>query len=134
MNILSSDFNKGFDVGSSDIWKSLFSTIYTNLSPKKASISLALQILHDERCPSAHALETARQFNLIRDMLSQFSPDHLVYDCDHPKKLPPWAEKISPVVTSCANFYTTADGEDLLYEIVRILCYAGVAGVDVIVQ
>lgn len=46
----------------------------------------------------------------------------------------PWKGRLSNVITSCANLYTTADGKDLLYEVVSILCYAEVAAVSVRVE
>lgn len=54
----------------------------------------------------------------MRDKLSNYSPEDLVYDIDDRSKHAPWEANISPVVTSCANFYTTADGKDLLFDIV----------------
>ena len=134
MTLLTSNNQRSVNVGTSDIWHSLYSTVCINLKRKTRHISLAVRFLKSGTCSSADAMETARQFNLIRDMLSQFSPNDLVYDLDNPKGPAPWDHKISPVVTSCANFYTTADGGDLLYEIVSILCYAGIAGVSVSAQ
>ena len=69
----------------------------------------------------------AEQINQLRDELSQFPPEKAIYDIDNPKLPAPWDGKLSPVVTSCANIFTTADGQDLLYEIVSILCYAKIA-------
>ena len=97
-------------------------------------IPLAIQFLEAGFCSSQKAMETARQFNLVRDMLSQYPPEKLVYDIKDPNGPAPWDNNISSVVTSCANFYTTADGEDLLYEIVSILCYAGITGESVSIQ
>ena len=59
----------------------------------------------------------------MRDKLSNYPPEELVYDINDRSKHAPWEGNISPVVTSCANFYTTADGKDLLFEIVSILTY-----------
>ena len=135
MTIITSDYQRIVDVGASEIWISLLSTIRGNLgAPSCTHISKAHQFLQTGICTADIALETARGFNLIRDQLAQFTPDHIVYDENHPKVPAPWEGKISPVITSCANFFTTADGHDLLYEIVSILCYAGVAGVNVEIQ
>ncbi len=79
------------------------------------------------RCKWEDGYNVARQINLVRDELSQFSPDKAVYDLDNPKEAAPWSGRLSPVITSCANMFTTADGKDLLYEIVKILSYAQVA-------
>lgn len=55
-----------------------------------------------------------------------------MYDIDNPKLLAPWKDNLSPVVTSCANMFTTADGQDLLFEIVSILCYTQVTKTNIV--
>lgn len=134
MTIITSDHKRFVDIGTSDIWNSLYATISFNLKRNIKKIPLAIHFMDTEYCDSKNALETAHQFNLIRDMLSQFSPQELVYNLQDPKGPAPWDNNISPVVTSCANFYTTTNGEDLLYEIVSILCYSGIVGVSVSIQ
>ena len=134
MTIITSDHKRTVNVGRSDIWSSLNATISINLKRKLKEVPLAVQFLESGQCTPDKAMETARQFNLIRDKLSQFSPKDLIYDLHNPKGSAPWDNNISSVVTSCANFYTTADGGDLLYEIVSILCYAGIVGVSISAQ
>ena len=134
MTIITSDHKRTVNIGRSDIWSSLYATIAINLKRKLKGVPLAIQFLESGQCTRDKAMETARQFNLIRDMLSQFSPKDLIYDLHNPKGPAPWDNNISSVVTSCANFYTTADGGDLLYVIVSILCYAGIVGVSVSIQ
>ncbi len=131
MTIISSDNSRFVDIGNSDIWNSLYSTVKVNLSDQHSKIPLAIQFLENKSCSAKDATETARQFNLVRDMLAQFPPSCVCYDWQNLKKEAPWIHDVSPVVTSCANFYTTADGEDLLYEIVKILCYAGITNHDI---
>ena len=121
--ISTSDNELFVDVGSGDIWISLMSTVDIRLKNKK-NISYAVNFLHSGECSAEDALETAKQFNIIRDELSKFGPDKIIYDSEDLKKEAPWKNNISPTVTSCANFYTTADGKDLFSEIVNILTYA----------
>ena len=134
MTFITSNHKRCVDIGRSDIWSSLYATVSINLKRNIGEIPLAIQFLESGFCHSQKAMETARQFNLIRDMLAQCPPQKLVYNLKNPGGPAPWDNNISPVVTSCANFYTTADGGDLLYEIVSILCYAGIAGESVSVQ
>lgn len=121
--INTSDNELFVDVGSGDIWISLMSTVDIRLKNKK-NISYAVNFLHSGECSAEDALETAKQFNIIRDELSKFGPDKIIYDSEDLKKEAPWKDNISPTVTSCANFFTTADGKDLFSEIVNILTYA----------
>ena len=121
--INTSDNELFVDVGSGDIWISLMSTVDIRLKNKK-NISYAVNFLHSGECSAEDALETAKQFNIICDELSKFGPDKIIYDSEDLKKEAPWKNNISPTVTSCANFFTTADGKDLFSEIVNILTYA----------
>lgn len=130
LSIVTSNGSQIVNVGSGDIWISLMSTVDIRLKNKK-NISYAVNFLHSGECSAEDALETAKQFNIIRDELSKFGPDKIIYDSEDLKKEAPWKNNISPTVTSCANFYTTADGNDLLFEIVNILTYAAANKVSV---
>ena len=134
MRIISSDYERSVDIGTSDIWHSLYSIVETRSKNFKKSIPLALSFLKTGNSGAENALECARQFNLIRDELSKYPPQMAVYDIDDVTKSAPWADNISPVVTSCGNLYLTADGKDLLYEIVSILTYAYYAEVSLLVE
>ena len=93
---------------------------------------MAFDFLQSGKCEGKNGYEVAGQINLIRDALAQVSPDKAVYDIDNPKLLAPWKDNLSPVVTSRANMFTTADGQDLLFEIVSILCYAQVTKTNIV--
>lgn len=132
--VISEDGKRVVNVGGSDIWNSLYSTVEVRLRRSKSKISLALNFFKTGMCEAKDCDETARQFNLIRDMLSQCAPDKAVYDMYDREKDVPWKGRLSNVITSCANLYTTADGKDLLYEVVSILCYADVAAISVRIE
>lgn len=131
MRLISSNLKRSVDVGGSDIWYSIYSTVEKRMGSFKKKIPLAIEFLKTGKCNSENALESARQFNLLRDELAKYPPSKAVYNMDDMSKLAPWADDLSPVVTSCANLYTTADGKDLLYEIVSILTYAYYLNVSV---
>ena len=132
MRLLSEDGKKTVNVGGGDIWKALYSTAVSCLGKKRKKYPLAFDFLEFGKCQGNQGYETARQINLLRDALSQYAPDKAVYDIDNPKVIAPWNGKLSPVVTSCSNMFTTADGQDLLFEIVSILCYAQVANTNIL--
>ena len=56
----------------------------------------------------------------------------LVYDMNDTKKKAPWEGNISSVITSCGNFFTTADGKDLIFELTSLLCYAAVKKCNIV--
>ena len=131
MRIETSDGKRVINIGDSDIWYSVYSTIEVRLGLFKRKVPLAIQFFKSGICETEDSMETARQFNLIRDELSRYTPDKSVYDFQDLKKKAPWNNNLSSVITSCANLYATADGQDLLYEVVSILCYAGIKKVSV---
>lgn len=134
MRLYSKDGKKSVNIGGGDIWKAVYSTAVSCIDKKRKKYPLAFDFLETGKCDGNQGYDVARQINLLRDELSQFSPEKAVYDIDNPKMVAPWKGKLSPVVTSCANMFTTADGEDLFYEIVVILCYAKVAKTDVDIE
>ena len=128
MVISSSDHKRIVHIGTSDILQSLYSTIRIRLNYFIEKVPLAVNFLECGECDPIVAIETAKQFNLLRDELSKIAPQQAVYDFRDLHKRAPWEGRISLVITSCANFYTTADGKDLLFEIVSILCYGHYSG------
>ena len=134
MTIMSNDCVVLADVGNSEYWNCFCSTIFTKLNSMKDSIPFALKFLENGTCEADDCLETARQLNLIRDKLSQLSTDEIVFDYKDPTNKKHKNINISPIVTSCGNFFTTADGKDLIFELNSILCYAAYKKVPVISQ
>ncbi len=57
----------------------------------------------------------------------------LIRDMNNSAIEAPWKKSISPIVTSCGNLYTTADGKDLLFEMVSLLVYSYRVSKDIIV-
>ncbi len=134
MTIMSNDCVVLADVGNSEYWLCFYSTIITKLDSIKDQIPLAIKLLENGTCEATDCIETARQMNLIRDNLSRLPVSELVYDYKDPNNKKHKLPKISPIVTSCGNFFTTADGKDLIFEINSILCYAAIRKVSVITQ
>ncbi|QFJ53386.1 Imm70 family immunity protein [Pseudobutyrivibrio xylanivorans] len=126
MELFTEDRKRYVDVGGSWILHSVYSTAQVRLGGMKRKIPLAMDFLQTGKCEPNNAIETARQINLLRDEFSKIKPEKAVYDCDNPKVKAPWDGNLSYVTTSCANLYTTADGKDLLFELVSILTYADI--------
>ena len=131
MLIQTTDLQRIVDVGGYDIWHSLYSTVAVRLRRIAKTIPHALRFLQLGRCPSSTAFATARELNLVRDALSQIRPGTGGVRQGRSERVAPWSGNISGIVTSCGNMFLTADGKDLLYELVSILTYAHYANVDV---
>ena len=134
MNLVSSDAKRSISLGGSDTWQTLCSTIRYHLSKVEKQMPHVFAFIQGGHCSYQDCLTTAREFNLVRDRLSQIDPGKIIYNDKNPEDQPPWGDKISPVITSCANYLTTGDGDDLLAEIVKILTYAAYAKVSVDVK
>jgi len=134
MRIITSDGKRYVDIGNSDVWKSIYATVISSFGLRKNKVAKAIDFLANGVCKSEDGYETARQFNMIRDELSRITPEKAVYDLDKKKEKPSWLTELSPVITSCGNLYTTADGDDMIHEIVSIFSYAEIVGVDATVE
>ena len=131
MLVVTSDYKQSVDIGSYTIWHALYSTVVSQPNEVKCRFPDAISFFQSGRCNVDSAERTANQLNLVRDCLSLVSPDKAVYDIDNPQIDATWKNSISSIVTSCANLFTTADGKDLLYELVRLLSYASKAKVSI---
>lgn len=131
MRLISNDGKRSVDIGSGDIWKAVYSTVVSCVEKSTKHYTLALEFIKSGECKGSQGYEIAKQINYIRDELSKYSPDKAVYDIDTPGLEAPWKDNLSPVITSCANLFTTTDGHDLLFEIVSLLCYAQIAKTDI---
>lgn len=131
MNIVSSDSKRSISLGGADTWQALCATVNYHLRSRRKELSHVFKFLEKGHCASRDCLNTAREFNLVRDALSQLKPDQIVFNEKNPQDLPPWGDKISPVITSCGNYLTSGDGDDLLAELVKIFTYAAYAKADI---
>ena len=134
MRIMSQDGNRVFDIGSEDVWKTIYFTAVVAFRYKKRNINKALAFMETGKCVGEEGYETARQFNLIRDEFAKIPPEKVVYDVNNRARKAPWLNNLSPVITSCANMFTTSEGQDLLFEVVSILTYGQICNVDIIVE
>ena len=108
MIIISADNKRYVDIGSEEMLLIVLYTAEVRLSEMMPHIASAIDFLNTKRCSYYRALDTARQFNLVRDAFSQIPPEKAVFDKKHPSLQIPWLKNISPVITSCGNLFLTA--------------------------
>lgn len=133
MQIVSDNGIRSVDPGFGTLW-AVYSTTQACLMQHRDKLPLVEQFMKTGVCKAQDALETARQFNLLRDAFAAIPPEKAVYDMSNPEIKAPWEGNLSPVVTSCANLFTTEDGKDLLFEIVSILTYGAYTGTAIVIQ
>lgn len=131
MKIFTSDYKKSVDVGTGSVWYSVFSTASVRLSADDQDfLQYAMDFLRTGECNADDAQITARQMELVMKRFARLLPADAVFDMAHPGKHAPWHNNLSEQVTSCANLYTTADGKNLLIEVIDLLKYAANNSVD----
>ncbi len=133
LTIITTDNKRMVSVGSSAILHALYSTVTILLKDNSDDLQSAIRFLKTGKCDSRLSQDAAKQINLIRDRLTAFSPDKAIYDKDNPENKAPWENNLSPIVTSCGNLFLTADGKDLLFELVSILSYSAIKKVSITV-
>lgn len=134
MRIYTSDNKRTVDVGTA-LWHSVYSTAAIRLSDDdKDFLQFAMDFLKSGECVADDAQITARQMELLRRRFAKIAPTDAVCDLNDPQQKAPWGGFGSKSVTSCANLYTTADGNDLFDEVIDLLKYADVNKVDTLTK
>ena len=126
MRLFTDDESRMIDVGTGSIWRSVYSTALLSLNDEqKEMIPYAMDFLKTGRCSAERIKETEKEFCSVITAFSTLNPEEAVYDWKKPLESPPWKGNIASTVTSCANLYTTSDGEDLFTNVLLLLKYAG---------
>lgn len=135
MRISTEDYAKNVDVGTGSIWYSLYSTVMVRINETIREKTIeAISFLKNGECSSEAVPKVLKQMKKLQKALGEINPEGAVFDLKNPSKSVPWKGHISSEVTSCANLYTTADGKDLLTEVISLLEYAQKANVAVTVE
>lgn len=125
MRLVSFDYIKTVDVGTGSIWWSIYSTANTIFSDDaKEKVSDAMNFLKTGECSARQSAVVSDQLQMIQKTFSVLSPEIAVFDLERPHVAPPWKGNVAPTVTTLANLYTTADGKNLLTEVIALLQYA----------
>jgi len=104
-----------YKVGTGDFLHSFFSTICQHLEDGKwgSRYPLIMKELYNGRLKWEDAKQVTDEISAIKDQLKDYSPDMVVWDLNDLSKKPPWGDKISPTITSLANYFVTSDGRDM---------------------
>lgn len=104
-----------FEIGSSSLLNALFSTIFVRLERENwgSVYPVIMRQLYSGELPNASIQSAREELKRIEENLKSFSPDDVVWDFENRTKTPPWGKKISPNITTLANYFWTSDGEPL---------------------
>jgi hypothetical protein len=74
--------------------------------------------LYKGQVDAGEAEAALREVDLIQHGLEAFPPSDVVWDFRDRSARPPWGDRISPHITSLANYFVTSDGKDL-FDVLR---------------
>lgn len=112
------------NVGSASNLYSLYSTAVTLMGRRAREAALGLAFLEQGSCESKDCAKTLMQLSEINDVLEKHAPTDAVWDVEHPNILAPWEGHLSADISSCANLYTTSEGESLIEALKSLLQFA----------
>lgn len=112
------------NVGGAANLYSLYSTAATLTGRHARKVALALAFLENGTCAARNCAKTLKQLSEINVVLGSHAPTEAVWDIEHPNLRAPWDGNLSPDIASCAELYTTSDGDPLLNELMSLLQFA----------
>lgn len=132
MTIISEDGKVIVSVGGSMILYSLYLTAKLKIKMSRFKVGVALDFLKTGECKAKKVEKALDQLGIIKAELGKVNPENAVFDWRNPNKEAPWENNISRTVTSCADLFTTENGEILLDELINLLVYATENGISVV--
>ncbi|EAF5859314.1 hypothetical protein AL430_13215 [Listeria monocytogenes] len=105
-----------FPIGSDDFLHSFFSTICVNLEDKKwgSKYPTLMKKLYSGRLNTEDLEKAKKELNDIKEVLSNFSPNKIVWDVEDLHKNPPWGTNINSDIKNLSEYFVTSDGKNLM--------------------
>lgn len=109
-----------YELGHSDFLHSFFSTISYHLEKEGwgTKYPLLMNELYNDKINWEDASVVKANLIEIEQELSKYPPKQVIWDIYDLSQKPPWGDKISPKVTSLANYFATTDGK-IFFEVLR---------------
>ena len=103
--------NESYEIGSASFFKSFFSTIVVRLEEGRwgSRFPVVMNEFYSGRIKYEQVKDALKELQAIQQMLSDYSPDQIVWDFERREAVPPWGSNISPTITSLANYFVTSD-------------------------
>lgn len=108
------------EIGPGEVLHSVFSTIAVRLENNQwgSRFPVVMNKLYQGSVNQSDANTAYDEMSLIRKELVQLPPSLVVWDAADPKKDPPWGRTVGPHVKSCAQYWVTTTGRNILDEII----------------
>lgn len=133
MDIGTENLARIVNVGSAANLYSLYSTAVNLMGARTGMVALALAFLENGACAFDDCGEAYEQLVRIHNVLVEHPPGDAVWDAEHPNILAPWDGHLASDITSCADLYTTSEGEPLILELLSLLNFADSTNQNIVV-
>lgn len=74
--------------------------------------------LYEGKVAREDAEAASAEISQIQEALAKLPPDQVVWDAEDMTKAPPYGKHIGPHVRSCADYWVTTTGRNLIAEII----------------
>ncbi len=124
------------EVGTSDFLYSFFSTVGYHLEKGDwgSRFPEIMNELYQGKLRHQNAQKVVDDLRRIRDELSAFRPDAVIWDIEDLSAAPPWGDNISDSITSLANYFVTSGGKDLFDVLIECFEYSAQHDADVTIK
>jgi len=103
-------------IGTGSFMHSFFSTIAYRLEDNKWGTKFPnlMNGLYNAEIEPDESIWVLEELKIIKQELSNLTPDKVIWDIDDLTKLPPWGDNIAETITDLSNYFVTSDGKQLL--------------------
>lgn len=128
--------DKYYSIGGTDFFHSFFSTISYYLEPDGwgTKYPLLTQDLYRGKLECEKSKEVRMNLSEIKDLLSVFPPNKVIWDIDDLSQRPPWGDDIASDITNLSNYFVTDDGKDLFEVLESAIEYSIKNQIDIWVE
>jgi 2,3-bisphosphoglycerate-dependent phosphoglycerate mutase len=111
------------EIGTPEFFHAFFSTVSGNLEKEgwASRFPAVLGKLYQGNLDATSAKSALSELIQIKNELSNFKPDMVVWDIENPNKQPPWGSNISTDITSLADYFVTSTGRNLISTLIEAL-------------
>ena len=125
-----------YTIGTADFLHSFFSTVCGRLENGKwgSRYPYLMNELYQGTLPAEHLAAGTEELAQIKQELSQFAPNQVIWDIDDLSLTPPWGDNISGDITDLSNYFVTSGGNDFFTVFSAALSKAQALGAPLKIQ
>jgi 2,3-bisphosphoglycerate-dependent phosphoglycerate mutase len=107
--------DQSYELGSPSFMRCFFSTVLVRLEQGRwgSRFPIIMNEFSMGGLAYEHADQAQNELIAVQTGLEAFRPSEVVWNYEHPDVAPPWGDRISPAITSLANYFWTSDGKEM---------------------